>query len=133
MGYKKKTIILAILALILAMLYIFYDLKGNIDYILPRRIIKDVAIILTGGAIAFSTTKLLTSINNQVLTPSVLGLDSLFMLIQTVTVFVFRSHSHAMLHSNLNYFLTVGIMVFCSLFLYHLLFTGGGRNNIYFL
>ncbi|HLQ70644.1 MAG TPA: iron chelate uptake ABC transporter family permease subunit [Bacillota bacterium] len=133
MGYKKKTIILAIISLILIMLYIFYDLKGNIDYILPRRIIKVIAIVMTGGAIAFSTTIFMTITNNRILTPSVLGLDSLFLLIQTVIIFLFGSHSLAMMNSNVNYFITIGIMVLFSLFLYQLLFTGGERNNIYFL
>ena len=133
MGYKKKTIILAVISFILVLLYIFYDLHGNIGYILPRRIIKVIAIILTGGAIAFATTIFMTITNNRILTPSVLGLDSLFLLIQTVIIFIFGSHSLVMMNSNINYFVTVGIMVLFSLFLYQLLFTGGERNNIYFL
>lgn len=133
MGYKTKTIILAIITIILAILYIFYGLKGNIEYILTRRTIKVIAIILTGGAIAFSTTIFMTITNNRILTPSVLGLDSLYMLIQTFIIFLFGSQSLAMMSSNINYFITVGIMVFFSLFLYQLLFTGGERNNIYFL
>ena len=76
MGYKKKTIILGAIALLLSLLYIFYDLTGNISYILPKRVIKVVAIILTGGAIAFSTTIFMTITNNRILTPSVMGLDS---------------------------------------------------------
>lgn len=133
MGYKKKTIILAIVALILTVLYIFFDLRGNIGYILPRRLIKLVAIILTGAAIALATTIFMTITNNRILTPSVLGLDSLFLLIQTVIIFSFGSHSLVMMNSNINYFITIGIMILFSLFLYQLLFTGGERNNIYFL
>ena len=51
---KRKQLSLPLLQLLLALLYIFYDLTGNIGYILPRRTIKVVAIVLTGGAIAFS-------------------------------------------------------------------------------
>src|SRR5690625_7818292 len=87
MGYKKKTIILAIIALSLALLYIFYDLTGNIDYVLPRRVMKVVAIILTGGAIAFSTTIFMTITNNRILTPSIMGIDSLYLLTQTFIIF----------------------------------------------
>lgn len=132
MGYKKKTIILAVITVILAFLYILYDLKGNIGYILPRRILKVVAIILTGSAIAFSTTVFMTITNNRILTPSILGLDSLYLLLQTFIIFMFGSQSLVMMNSNINYFLSIGIMVLFSLALYRFLFRGE-NNNIYFL
>ncbi|HLR52214.1 MAG TPA: iron chelate uptake ABC transporter family permease subunit [Candidatus Avamphibacillus sp.] len=132
MGYRKKTVILAALAVTFAGLYVFYDLSGNIGYILPRRVIKVVAIILTGGAIAFSTTIFMTITNNRILTPSVLGLDSLYLLTQTVIIFVFGSRSLIMMSSNLNYLVSIGIMILFSLLLYRLLFRGE-KNNIYFL
>src|SRR5699024_10688153 len=132
MGYKKKTLILAVIAAILAVLYVVYDLSGNIGYILPRRIIKVVAIILTGGAIAFSTTIFMTITNNRILTPSVMGLDSLYLLIQTFIIFVFGSKSLVMMNSNINYLISVSIMAVFSLILFRLLFRGE-KNNIYFL
>ena len=132
MGYKKKTAILAVVALLLALLYIFYDLTGNIDYILPRRIMKVVAIILTGGAIAFSTTIFMTITNNRILTPSIMGIDSLYLLTQTFIVFIFGSKSLVMMNSQINYLLSIGVMVIFSLVFYRLLFKGE-NNNIYFL
>src|SRR5690625_612648 len=132
MGYKIKTVILGVVALLLALLFIFYDLTGNIGYILPKRIIKVVAIVITGGAIAFSTTIFMTITNNRILTPSIMGLDSLYMLTQTFIVFVFGSKSLIMMNSNINYLLSIGIMVIFSLLFYRLLFKGE-NNNIYFL
>lgn len=132
MGYKKKTVILALVALSLAFLYIFYDLTGNIDYVLPRRIIRVFTIILTGGAIAFSTVVFMTITNNRILTPSVLGLDSLYMLIQTVIIFFFGANSLIMMDSSLNYLVSIAGMIVFSLILYQFLFKGE-RNNIYFL
>ena len=132
MGYKNKTILLAVVSLILAALYIFYDLTGNISYILPKRIIKVVAIIITGGAISFSTTIFMTITNNRILTPSIMGLDSLYMLTQTFIIFVFGSRSLVMMNGNINYLLSVGVMIIFSLVFYRLLFKGED-NNIYFL
>lgn len=132
MGYKKKTLILAIIAIILSCLYIFYDLSGNIGYILPRRVIKVVAIILTGGAIAFSTVVFMTITNNRILTPSVMGLDSLYMLIQVFIIFIFGSNSLVMMSSNFNYLVSICLMILFGLVLFQLLFKGEG-NNIYFL
>jgi len=132
MDYKKKTILLALISFSLCLLYIFYDLTGNIDYILPRRVIKVVAIILTGGAIAFSTTIFMTITNNRILTPSIMGLDSLYLLIQTVIIFSFGSRSLVMMNSNVNYVVSIVIMAVFSLVFFRLLFKGE-NNNIYFL
>lgn len=132
MDYKKKTGILAILALLLALLFVFYQLTGNIGYILPKRIIKVVAIILTGGAIAFSTTLFMTITNNRILTPSIMGIDSLYLLTQTFLVYVLGSKSLVIINSNVNYLITIAIMVLFSLVFYRLLFKGE-NNNIYFL
>lgn len=132
MDYKKKTFILVGVAIILSVLYVVYQLSGNISYILPRRIIKVVAIILTGGAIAFSTTIFMTITNNRILTPSIMGLDSLYMLTQTFIIYIFGSRSLVLMNSNINYLLSIGIMVVFSLLFYQLLFKGEG-NNIYFL
>lgn len=132
MDYKRKTLILAVIALLLTLLYIFYDLSGNISYILPRRVIKVIAILLTGGAIAFATTVFMTITNNRILTPSVMGLDSLYLLTQTVIIFIFGSGTLAMMNSSINYLLSIGVMIIFSLLFYQLLFKGEG-NNIYFL
>lgn len=132
MGYKKKTIILAVMAVVLVAIYLFYDLSGNIGYILPRRIMKIVAIILTGAAIAYSTTIFMTITNNRILTPSIMGLDSLYMLIQTSIIFVFGSQSLVIMSSHFNYFISISFMILFSLILYRFLFKGE-KNNIYFL
>ncbi|SFB05224.1 iron complex transport system permease protein [Lentibacillus halodurans] len=132
MGYKKKIITLAVIAAVTSLIYILYDLTGNIGYILSRRITEVFAILLTGSAIAFATTIFMTITNNRILTPNILGLDSLYLLLQTFIIFVFGSQSLVMMSSGINYFMSIGIMVLFSLMLYRFLFKGE-HNNIYFL
>ncbi|GAB3045998.1 iron chelate uptake ABC transporter family permease subunit [Virgibacillus ainsalahensis] len=132
MDYKKKIIILAVIATLLALLYVFYDLSGNIGYLLPRRLIRVAAIVLTGGAIAVATVIFMTITNNRILTPSVMGLDSLYQLLQTFIIFVAGANSLIMMNSQINYLISIGIMMLFSLVLYRLLFKGE-KNNIYFL
>src|SRR5699024_2343465 len=124
MGYKKKTFILSIIAILLILLYIFYQLTGNIGYIFPRRIIKVVAIILTGGSIAFATTIIMTITNNRIVPPSIMRIVSLYLLTQTFIVFIFGSTSLVMMNSHINYVLSISLMVICSLLFYRLLFKG---------
>lgn len=132
MGYKKKLYTLAIVSILIAGLYVFYDLSGNISYILPRRFIKIAAIIVTGSTIAISTTIFMTITNNRILTPSVMGLDALYLLIQTVIIFLFGSKSLIMMNSHLNYMISIGLMILFSLLLFRILFRGE-QQNIYVL
>src|SRR5699024_2342261 len=84
------------------------------------------------GAIAFSTTLFMTITNNRILTPSIMGIDSLYLLTQTFIIYMFGSNSLIMMNSNLNYLISISVMVVFSLLFYRLLFKGE-NNNIYFL
>src|SRR5699024_2295534 len=81
---------------------------------------------------AFATTIFMTITNNRILTPSIMGIDSLYMLTQTFIVFIFGSKSLVMMNSNINYLLSISVIVIFSLLFYWLLFKGE-NNNIYFL
>ena len=132
---RAKTALLSVMSAVLIALFLFIDLGANWDYALPRRIAKVLAIILTGSAIAFSTLVFQTITNNRILTPSIMGLDSLYMLIQTVVIFLFGSSALTMadsFNSNVQFLLTVGLMILFSGVLYKVMFKGEGQN-IYFL
>ncbi|MGX4587895.1 iron chelate uptake ABC transporter family permease subunit [Paenibacillus chitinolyticus] len=128
---KVKISILAVLALVLIAVFLLIDASGNWDYVLPRRGRKILAIVITGGAIAFSTMVFQTITNNRILTPSIIGLDSLYMLFQTAIVFLVGSASFLM-NKNVNFLISVGLMVAFTGVLYKLLFKKQGQN-LYFL
>ncbi|TYP70806.1 iron chelate uptake ABC transporter family permease subunit [Paenibacillus methanolicus] len=132
MGYKFKIGLLLTAALVLILVFMTIQSGGNWEYILPRRAKKVLAIILTGGAIAFSTIIFQTITNNRILTPSIIGLDSLYMLLQTFIVYVFGSMVLTMMNKNVHFLLTVGLMVVFAGLLYKLLFRREERG-IYFL
>ena len=77
MRNSVKMFILVSLATLFCGLYLFQGLNGNYDYILPRRVIKLIAMALTGVSIAYSTVIFQTITHNRILTPSIMGLDSL--------------------------------------------------------
>ncbi|SDH61124.1 iron complex transport system permease protein [Alteribacillus persepolensis] len=132
MSHKAKLIILTVIAAIFTGLFLFQGIESNWDYILPLRTKKVIAIILTGAAIAIATVIFQTLTNNRILTPSIIGLDALYMLIQTVIIFAFGSQVVTMVDKNINFLLTVTIMMGFAFLLYSFLFRGEGRN-IYFL
>lgn len=88
--------------------------------------------IITGGAIAFSTVVFQTITNNRILTPSIMGLDSLYMLFQTFMVYIFGSVGLTMMGKNMNFILSVVMMALFSLVFYKIMFKREGKN-IYFL
>ncbi|MRG28001.1 iron chelate uptake ABC transporter family permease subunit [Laceyella tengchongensis] len=132
MHHKAKIGVLAIVSAILIALFLFLDAGGNWDYILPRRIYKVLAIMLTGASIAFATVVFQTITNNRILTPSVLGLDSLYMLIQTVIIFAFGSANLTIANKQINFLLSVGLMILFMGVFYKILFKREGQT-IYFL
>ncbi|MDB8805189.1 iron chelate uptake ABC transporter family permease subunit [Romboutsia sp. 1001216sp1] len=104
----------------------------HIDYAMSQRIPKLIAIVLTGGCIAFSSMIFQTITNNNILTPSVLGLDSLYILVQTLIVFIVGIDSKFIASKSHNFLLSVVVMVIASFVLYKKLFEKSG-NNIFFL
>ncbi|MBX9986033.1 iron chelate uptake ABC transporter family permease subunit [Priestia aryabhattai] len=132
MHNKHKIIILAALAILSAALFISYDL-GYWQYTLPRRIEKVAAIVLTGGAIAFSSVIFQTITNNRILTPSILGLDSLYLFLQTFIVYIFGSTNIVIMNKNLNFLLCVSLMIIFSVLLYILMFKKAGKNIFFIL
>lgn len=129
---KIRMIVLVALAIVSVLLYIFYGLNGSYDYALPRRVIKVVAMAFTGVAIAYSTVIFQTITHNRILTPSVMGLDSLYMLIQTCIYFFFGGVSMFVMNKYVNFTIAVVAMVVFALLFYRLLFKEGKRP-IYFL
>lgn len=132
MRNSVKLLLLALFAVGASTLYLFHDLNGSFDYALPRRAYKVAAMVITGIAIAYSTVVFQTISHNRILTPSIIGLDSLYMLLQTVLIFFLGSGHVTVVNKQVNFILTVAIMVVFALLLYRLLFKKGNQP-IYFL
>lgn len=119
MKNKKTIIILALVSLLLVLGFLFIGLnKDNYDYLLSLRIPKLIAILITAIATAFATNVFQTITNNIILTPSILGLDSLYLLIQTTIVFYFGSASIFVINKNINFLTSILLMLVFSSLIY---------------
>ncbi|ASN03836.1 iron chelate uptake ABC transporter family permease subunit [Virgibacillus necropolis] len=117
-----KLIFLLVLVIICILLYGFYDIKGGFDYAFPRRMIRVGAMIVTGIAIAYSTVVFHTITQNRILTPSIIGLDSMYEVVQTVIFFFAGSMSVWVLNKYMNFGAALVAMVLFALILYRFLF-----------
>nr|MDH3155611.1 iron chelate uptake ABC transporter family permease subunit [Bacillus licheniformis] len=128
MRHKQKMLVLIVIATVCIGLFLFYGLPSVWEYALPRRFAKVFAIIIVGTAIAYSSMIFQTITNNRILTPSILGLDSLYVLLQTGIIFFFGAAKLADLGKNGNFLLSTGLMVCFSFVLFFLMFRRGGRH-----
>lgn len=130
---RTKLLILLIAAAAAIVLFLGYGMTPkNMGYFLPLRLKKLAAILLVSYSVGYSAVVFQTITGNQILTPSVMGLDSLYLFVQTVIVFFFQSKSLMILKGNLNFLISAAVMVGLSWVLYLLLFKGD-QKNIYFL
>ena len=105
-------------AIICILLYGFYDIKGGFDYAFPRRMIRVGAMVVTGFAIAYSTVVFQTITHNRILTPSVMGLDSMYEVVQTLIYFFAGSMSVWVVNQYLNFAAAiVAMVVICTHFI----------------
>ena len=133
MRQHKKIYILVLLVVVFSALFLVYGLNPNsYQYALSRRIPKLIAIAITGSGIAVSSVIFQTVTNNRILTPSVLGLDSLYNLFQTLIVFSLGSLNVALMGSNLNFLISGGLMIIFSLLLFKMMFRRE-NTNLFFL
>lgn len=133
MRRHKVLYILLLSVVVCSVLFLVYGLNPNsYQYALSRRIPKLIAIAMTGSGVAVSSVIFQTVTNNRILTPSVLGLDSLYNLFQTLIVFSLGSLNVALMGSNLNFLIAGGLMIIFSLLLFKMMFRRE-NTNLFFL
>ncbi|EAH9412894.1 TPA: iron chelate uptake ABC transporter family permease subunit [Campylobacter jejuni] len=120
---RKKMLILSFLTLNMIGIFIFVGLNGFDEYALKSRFLQIAAIIIVAICIAVSTVIFQTLCNNKILTPAIIGLDSLYMLLQSALIFSFGATNLSVYKNDINFLITLVCMVVFSLGLYKILFS----------
>lgn len=115
-------------AIALIAIYMTIESRGNWDFVLPFRGRKVAAIIVVAVAIAVSTVTFQTITGNRILTPSIMGFDALYMLIQTVAVFSVGGTRLLQTDPQLRFLIDVLVMMLFSGVLYWWLFVKANRT-----
>jgi iron complex transport system permease protein len=121
-------LILAAAAVGVIVLFMTLNAKGRWDFILPFRGMKVLSMVLVAYAIAVSTVLFQTVSHNRILTPSIMGFDALYVLIQTGLVVTLGSAGLSALDPRLVFACEVAAMVVFSSLLYRWLFSGSSRS-----
>ena len=121
-NHRKKLIFLGIIALGCILLYAFYNIQGSFSYAFPRRLVHIGAIVITGVAIAYATVMFQTVTHNRILTPSMIGVYSMYEVVQTVIYFFAGSASILVVNRYLNFGISLLFMILFALLLFRFLF-----------
>src|SRR5690606_15906938 len=89
---RAVLLVLALLALAAVLAFMTLGARGRWDFIIPFRGAKLAGLLLVAYAIAVSTVLFQTVTGNRILTPSIMGFDSLYVLIQTTLIFFLGSN-----------------------------------------
>ncbi|ENY6784676.1 iron chelate uptake ABC transporter family permease subunit [Providencia rettgeri] len=120
--------ILLALSLLSIILYMTVNLGSNLAYILPHRGYIVLTMIVVAFAAGVSTVLFQTIANNKILTPSIMGLEALFILLQTIFVFYTDSFPSSWLLNIGKFLLESTLLVLFSVLLYRWLFVSVKMN-----
>lgn len=108
-------------------LFMTVNSSGNWDFVLPFRGGKLLALLLVAYAISISTVLFQTLTANRILTPYIMGFDSLYLLIQSAMVLLLGGLGYAMLDPSFKFSIEIGIMLIASVLIFSsLLFSNVG-------
>lgn len=129
---KRVGMVLLILALFSiggVCLFLFQGLTpDNMSFNLLRRTKQVATMILVAVGTGYSSVVFQTITENRILTPSVMGLDSLYIFIQSMVVFLFGAHQLTMMDDMLHFLISAGGMMVVSCVLYQFIFDGENRD-----
>ncbi|WP_108500632.1 iron chelate uptake ABC transporter family permease subunit [Paracoccus indicus] len=129
---RRATLMLAVLALLLAglsALWMFQGLgAGNRGFILSLRATKLAALVTVAVAIGVATVLFQTVAANRVLTPSIMGFDALYVLMQTLMIVLLGNAGFAGLSAGPKFGIDVGVMTALAVVLFGTLLAKGARD-----
>ncbi|MBY8978019.1 iron chelate uptake ABC transporter family permease subunit [Rhodobacteraceae bacterium NNCM2] len=122
------TAALLALAAICMIAFLTIGARGSWTFVLSFRGERLAALVLVACAVAMSTVLFQTLTQNRILTPSIMGFDALFALIQTVMVFAFGSAAVSGAHPWLIFGVELALMGGGAALLFRWLFDGATRS-----
>ena len=103
------------------------------QYILSRRIPTLIVMLIAAFAIGSASIIFQSIINNRIVTPCLLGMNSMYTLVHTAIVFVVGSGSVIATNSNISFAVDLIVMGITATFIYSYMFQKTNHNVLYVL
>ncbi len=120
--------VLGLACLLAAVAYLTYDVRGSWDYAMDLRTRQVGSLLVVGAAVGASSLVFQTIAGSRILTPSVMGFDALYLLVQTIIVFFFGSATFLMMGVAERFLINAGALVVFGMLLFRWLFGRNSRN-----
>lgn len=101
------------------------------QYILSLRVPTLVVMLIAAAAIGSATMIFQSIINNRIVTPCLLGMNSMYTLVHTTVVFAAGSGSVLATNSNLSFAVDLLVMAIAATFVYSYMFRKTRNNVVY--
>jgi iron complex transport system permease protein len=95
--------VMAAVALLIAVGFMTIGLRGNLAFVIELRAVRLAAMVVVGVAVAVSTVVFQTVCANRIITPSIMGLDALYVFCQTALVFALTGFGFAGMDPRLHF------------------------------
>lgn len=133
----RKLVILAGIMVIACVLFMTWDVNFSnpkfMRFSMSIRFPKLAAMLVAAFAIGAASIVFQSIINNQIVTPCLLGMNSLYTLLHTLVYFVFGSASFLATNANAAFLVDLVVMVIAATFIYGFLFKKTNYNVLYVL
>ena len=114
----RRLLSLAAVALIMIVLFMTVNIRGDVMFAMELRGVRLLALLLVSVSVALSTLVFQTITANRILTPSIMGMDALYILLQTVLVFSLSGLGYAALDPEAKFSVEVVLMIGLALALF---------------
>ena len=136
-SYQKKLVIMGVLAILFAVGYMLVEVRFDntrlFIYAMKIRIPKLMAMLIAAFAIGAASIVFQSIINNRIVTPCLLGMNSLYTLVHTAVVFTAGSTSILATNANLSFLIDLVLMGSVATIVYSYLFKKTKHNVLYVL
>lgn len=119
-----RLILLSVVLAIAIACFLLLFVRGSFAFAFPRRLNMLGAMAVAAFTHGLGTVVFHTVTNNRILTPSIIGFDSLYVLMQTLTVFVFGGTAIANTEGIPKLLAQTALMVALATILYRWMFSG---------
>ncbi len=132
---RPTTLVYGILLILGILLGLYYLLNGvtdeTWDYNIPRRLKIISAILLVSVAVGVSSVIFQTITSNYILTPSIMGLDHLYIFLQTLVIYFWGAPQLVLMDKTSQFVATLLLMIAASGGIFFLMFRGIGKSIYY--
>lgn len=130
---KKLHYFLFAAVIVLLLVFVFFQVPLGNTFILTGRLQRVFALVLVSASVAYATLVFQTIANNKILTPSLMGYEHLFVLLQVLLLILFGGNSIFFQSKVLSFLLSTAVMIVYSFVLYLGLFRKNKKQIYYTL